>query len=142
MFSIDIGKTLTDEIKNLQKDEWEIADIAHFGRVIDWKKETRVIIARVDNELVGVLELSMQSGVMHIESLIVKHTMQGQGIGRALVERAEQLAKEYHLHKIYLETGESWNATRFYEALGYINSGILQNHYENIHYIIYSKYLT
>lgn len=141
MMSVDEVFTMSQEIETFQKNEWEIVDEKHLGRVIDWSKETIILVARDSNELVGVLEMVIQAGVMHIESLIVKHTMRGNGVGRALVEKAEGIAKNTRLHKVYLETGENWEATKFYEALGYQKTGILQNHFENQDYLVYTKFL-
>ena len=78
---------------------------------------------------------------MHIEAIIIKHDNYGHGVGKMLMEKAEILATENKLHKIYLETGKTWDATRFYEALGYQVTGELPNHFENQDYVEYSKFL-
>lgn len=141
MIDIQEINAISPELIEFQEKEWKPADIEHFGRIIDWKKETKVLKALDNNELVGILELTMQSGVMHIDSLIVKHNRQGEGIGKVLMEKAEIIAKQYKLHKIYLDTGKNWNATKFYEALGYKKTGELLKHLEKQDYIEYSKFL-
>lgn len=133
----------TDQVlEEFQKAEWIPADIAHFGRKIDWKKENKVFTATEDGKLVGVLEFSIQAGVMHIESLIVKHDEYRKGVGTMLMQKAESLAYERQLHKIYLETGKTWDATKFYEVLGYKVTGELPNHFGKQAYVEYTKFLS
>jgi ribosomal protein S18 acetylase RimI-like enzyme len=141
MIDIQELDKISPEIETFQKTEWEPADIEHFGRIIDWKKDTKVLNATDNNELVGVLELTIQSGVMHIDSLIVKHKRYGQGIGKALMTKAEELAKKHNLHKIGLDTGKNWPATKFYKSLGYEKTGDLPKHLEQQDYIEFSKFL-
>lgn len=142
MIDIKEIEKIDQAIEEFQKAEWIPADLTHFGRKIDWKKENKVFTAIEDGTLVGVLELSIQSGVMHIESLIVKHDEYRKGVGKMLMKKAEALASDRQLHKIYLETGKTWDATMFYEALGYKVTGELPNHLEKQDYVEYSKFLS
>lgn len=141
MIDIQEVDKISPELESFQRDEWEPADLEHFGRMIDWKKETKVFKATDNNEVVGILELTIQSGVMHVDSLIVKHKRHGQGIGKALMKKAEDLALQRKLHKIWLDTGKNWPATKFYESLGYEKTGDLPKHLERQDYIEYSKFL-
>ena len=141
MIDIQEVNANSQEIEKFQENEWQPADIEHFGRTIDWKKEKKILKALEGAKLVGVLELTIQSGVMHIDSLIVKHDRQGQGIGKELMEKAESVARQNKLHKIYLDTGKNWGAVKFYEALGYIKTGELPKHLELQDYVEFSKFL-
>jgi|SRR6185369_13604896 len=142
MIEIKEIEKIDQAIEEFQKAEWIPADLTHFGRKIDWKKENKVFTAIEDGMLVGVLEFSIQGGVMHIESLIVKHDEYRRGVGKILMQNAESLASERQLHKIYLETGKTWDATKFYEELGYKITGELPNHFEKQDYVEYSKFLS
>jgi ribosomal protein S18 acetylase RimI-like enzyme len=133
---------ISPQILDFQKKEWTNADTEHYGIVIDWKKEKKTLVTKDNEKTLGVLELLIQAGVMHIETLIVAHEKQGQGIGKALMQKAEQIAQEYKLHKIYLETGKTWYATKFYEALGYTKTADLPKHFVKSDYVIYSKFLS
>lgn len=142
MITIRELPTLSPDLSLFQRNEWVSADITHFGRTIDWTKITKVLQATDKDEVVGVLELTMQAGVMHIDSIIISHKRQGLGIGKELMMRSEEIAKQHKMHKIYLDTGKNWPATKFYESLGYIKTGDLPNHFENQDYIEYSKFLS
>lgn len=139
VIDIQIADTISEDAVDFVKNEWKNAGIVHFGRIVNWKKEKKTLQAIEENEIVGVLELTMQAGVMYIDELIIKQDRQGHGIGKTLMEKAEELARERKLHKIYLDTGKTWLATKFYEALGYQKTGELPNHFEHADYIIYSK---
>ncbi len=141
MLDIKITPETTSEITEFLKEEWKQADLNHYGKVTDWKKEKLILQAFENNELVGVIELTIQVGVMHITEVIVKHKKQQKGIGKSLMKKAEELAKEKNLHKIYLETGASWEATKFYEALGYTKTGDLPKHWVKHDFVIYTKFL-
>jgi ribosomal protein S18 acetylase RimI-like enzyme len=62
--------------------------------------------------LVGVVA----AGWLFIESLWVGDTLRGQGVGRALMARAEDHARRHGCHAAWLDT---FQAQGFYERLGY-----------------------
>ncbi len=141
MIHIQVLDSLSQDAITFVKEEWTQADVAHFGHVVDWKKEKMALEAKEDDVLLGVLELTIQAGVMYIDELIVKKESYGHGVGKMLMEKAETIAKEKKLHKIYLDTGAAWPATKFYEALGYKKTGDLPQHLGKQDYVVYSKYL-
>lgn len=65
----------------------------------------------------------------------------GNGIGKSLMDKAEELAIKEKMHKIYLETGKNWDVAEFYKKLGYEQTGVLPQHYQRQDYIILSKFL-
>lgn len=141
MITIKIDTELTPDIHKFLENEWVIADKKNIGKALDWDKKTIFFNAYQEDELVGSLELNYQEGVMCIEDLIVKNDKQGLGVGSLLMNKAEELAKKEKLHKIYLETGRTWEARRLYEKLGYVKTGLLENHFANQDYVIYTKFL-
>jgi ribosomal protein S18 acetylase RimI-like enzyme len=130
MIKISVENNELPEVKVFAGEEWNIADKKHYGEEVDWEDHKLFIQAYEDEKLVGALELKYQAGVMHISDLIVDHNNQRKGIGQGK-----------NLHKIYLETGETWEARKFYENLGYKKTGELPNHYGNQTYVQYSKIL-
>jgi len=141
MIDIKILDNLSDDAINFVKSEWAKADFIHFGRKIQWSKEKKVFQAYENGAIVGVLELTIQAGVMYIDELIIRQDMQRKGFGKRLMQKAEDVAREQKLHKMYLDTGKDWPAAKFYEALGYEKTGELPNHFENADYAVYSKFL-
>lgn len=141
MMKITVEEKELPEVGDFAGKEWDIADLKHYGKEVDWTTHARFIQAYEGDDLVGALELEYEAGVMHIEDLIVSHSHHRKGIGKALMKKAEEIAREAKLHKIFLETGEEWEAREFYEKLGYIKTGDLPKHSGGHDYVQYSKIL-
>lgn len=75
-----------------------------------------------EGDLVGVLGLReihtfARGAHLHVDDLVVSANARGQGIGRQLIEHAEQLARERGMQQIFLDSRSG--ATGFYERRGY-----------------------
>ena len=141
MVDIHISEKMTPPVLSFIKKEWKTADKQYQRKTVDWKKHKKILTAYEKGELVGVLDLYYVAGVMHIEEIIVAFIHHKKGIGKVLMEQAEELAKKEKLHKIYLETGKTWGVGDFYEKLGYIKTGEMPKHHCGQDYIQYSKFL-
>ena len=64
---------------------------------------------------------------LRIELLVVPEAMRGQGIGRNLLETAEEAARQRSCVGIWLDTF-SFQARGFYEKTGYCLSGQIKDH--------------
>lgn len=124
-----------------EKDEWAKADKDHYGVVGEWDKKHFFLEAKENGEVVGTLRLELTAGVAYIDSFIVAKDKRGKGIGKALVRRAEEIAREYRAHKIHLNTGKDWEARKVYEKLGYEKAGNFPDHYYHIDFIEMHKFL-
>jgi GNAT superfamily N-acetyltransferase len=90
-----------------------------------------LFVADVDGQVVGVLQvlicespperLLVPRYYASIDDLVVRKSWRRQGIGRALMARAEEWARERDLERIELGVWEfNADAIRFYERLGYV----------------------
>ena len=80
-----------------------------------------------DGRLAGGLTAHSVQGWLFVKLLGVTEAQRGGGIGRKLLARAEQVARERGLVGVYLDTFE-FQAPRFYEGLGYTECGRLPAH--------------
>ena len=79
-----------------------------------------VSVAVSEDELVGVLVLRAQPDSLLLENVAVSPAAQGRGIGRALVDFAEQRARELAVGRVTLYTNEHMTENlAFYPALGF-----------------------
>jgi ribosomal protein S18 acetylase RimI-like enzyme len=84
-----------------------------------------VFVARVDDEVVGMVAVGEHehwSGQRdaYIGELVTTERMEGRGVGRALLARAEEWARDHDLERVTLETGAAnVRARAFYERQGY-----------------------
>ena len=79
--------------------------------------------------------------VCYIKEIIVAVKYRKKGIGKELVEKAEEIAKQHGAHISYLTTGVDWNERKFYETLGYVKTADLKNHYLGKDFIHLTKNL-
>ena len=79
-----------------------------------------------EGTLVGGLTAATSYGWMLVKTIWVDEAFRGQGLGRDLMERAEQKARKIGCHGAWLDTS-SPEAMRFYAGLGYASFGELAN---------------
>jgi len=135
-------KTKSKKIKDFRHNQWELIHPEHFGTKQDsklWKKRYFIFKAEAGRDIVGVIQGDWVAGVMYIDQLIIKSDRHGKGIGKSLMDKAENLAIKNKIHKIYLNTGVGWKAVKFYERLGYKKEAIIKNFYERKDFWIMSK---
>jgi len=136
---ITISKSSSEEIKAFNQAEWIASDLAYYGQSTGWIKEGYIFKAEEDGKLIGSIEGNYEEGVLYIEDVIVLKEKRGLGVGKMLVENAQKYAKERGGHKMYLITGKTWEVRKFYESMGFINTGEFKNHFRNVDFVIYEK---
>ena len=84
----------------------------------DFEKTSFKWTARDNDELVGAVTADLLWDWLYIDELWVSANTRGQGLGRTLMQQAEQFAVDESLAGIWLWT-QSWQAEDFYLRLGY-----------------------
>lgn len=139
-----IIEQLTDttnvEFVAFKKKEWVHADAEHYGDTLpDLTKYEYTYVAKEHGNIVGAIDILIDTGVLSIESLLVAEHAQRRGIGAALVTQAEETAKIHHCHKIWIVTGFEWHARKLYESLGYTLRCILPTYFDKRDFVILDK---
>jgi predicted GNAT family N-acyltransferase len=89
---------------------------------LEMEKNNLLIGAFEDGDILGCCMLvEEQPGMVKLRQMAVLNVLQGKGIGRALMQFAENLARD-HGYKV-LTMHARKNAIGFYEKMGYIVSG-------------------
>lgn len=138
---VTISKAIEKEIKNFEEKTWRGEDIEHYGKPVRWIKRKFIFKATENGKIIGTVKGKFVAGVIFVETLIVAKDKRERGVGRKLMERVEEFGKQFAAHKIFLFTMEEWQASKFYEALGFKKTGKLLNHYLKRDFVIYSKLL-
>lgn len=138
---IKIIKTFKKSVKDFNEKAWHNVDFEHFGKRVEWKEKKFRFKALKDERIVGTISGKFESGVLHVSALIVDADERGKGIGKALMQKAEDFGINLGAHKINLETGADWEARKFYESIGYHKEADLPNHYFHHDFVAYSKFL-
>ena len=85
---------------------------------VEEEKENLFIGAFEDDELLGCCMLVKENdSTVKLRQMAVKNDLQGKGIGRALMNFAENLARDHGYRKIIMHARK--HATGFYEKMGY-----------------------
>ena len=89
---------------------------------LDKEIEDILIGAFEDDRMLGCCMLiKTEPGTVRLRQMAVANNLQGKGIGRALMQFAENIARDRGFRKITMHARKS--ATGFYEKLGYAISG-------------------
>ncbi|MDQ7009587.1 MAG: GNAT family N-acetyltransferase [Candidatus Gracilibacteria bacterium] len=140
--NIELVKINNKVINDFEGKEWIIADIEHYGKAdINFEKKKYQFIAKNDlGEIMGVLNLVIEVNLAFIDSLLVGHKYRRMGVGKKLLTKAENIAKENNCSKIYLETNKGWKAVKFYEKYNYKITGIHEKHILGQDTLIFTKF--
>ena len=92
------------------------------------KDDSEVFVAVSEGKVVGFIFFSMKEGDDNIDNVVVAKKEQGKGVGRALVEYIEDLAKSRRMDVITTDTTENakgvpWKAYGFWKKMGYEDTG-------------------
>lgn len=116
---------------NLKKFHLDIPGTAYFDPELDClgnfysalPEKRAYFIAEDSNQIIGgigVAEFENIDGCAEIQKLYLTDAAKGKGLGRALMQTAENFAKEKHYKKLYLETHSTLTAAiGLYEKLGF-----------------------
>ena len=128
-------------MRAFDKKEWKNYDHDHFVKDIVWDTKASFLKIEEKGVVLGTMELKVEGGVGTIKTIIVKKGLQGKGIGKILIKKAEELTWQQNGHKLFLTTGKNWQAVRFYESMGFAKSADLPNHYFGVDFIEMTKFL-
>lgn len=113
-----------------------------------WKLRDRIVsshivlVAEVDDLIVGTISGIKQDMSMKVESFAVDPQYQRRGIGMQLLEELENIARIHRCHKIFLFTAWSMmDAAQLYITLGYEKEGYLRKQFYGEDLVLFGKCL-
>ena len=100
----------------------------------DWIKENKlkdgfeVFVAEKNGQIVGFIFFNMNNHEDNIDNIVVSKKERKKGVGRALVEYVERLAKSRGFEKITTDTTQNvngivWKGYGFWKKIGYKDNG-------------------
>jgi GNAT superfamily N-acetyltransferase len=106
-----------------------------------WHEQTHDITAIVDGAIVGALNLRIAASLAHIEALYVLQAFRGNGIGRALLARSEEISNYFNCHKMTAGVLNASPALTFFLASGYHLEAVLPQHTFKLDVAMVRKFL-
>lgn len=121
----EMVKIMRTEFRKKPWNEKWARDIA-LKVIKNYISDGRSYVAIKDKKIIGYILITesiyIDGPVIDIETLVVLEKFQKQGIGTALLKKAEEDYKKKGASKIYIETMKKAYAYRFYKKRGYKNS--------------------
>lgn len=111
-----------------------------YNFLVVWHEQVYEFRALEGEQIAGGLRCTIAASLMHITGLIVAPGRRRRGIGRELLERAEEAARYYNCHKISLIVPALGEA-RAFEACGYNVEAILPQHAFKIDAAVLRKFI-
>src|SRR5437763_451213 len=120
---IDYGTVEYEEMLKLRDEILRKPLGLHFSpEEVEKEKSNLLIAAYEDKKMLGCCMLVQEKpGTVRLRQMAVINDLQGKGIGRALMQFAENLARDRGYKKITMHARK--NAIGFYEKLGYRKVG-------------------
>jgi len=120
---IDHGTPEYDEMVNLRNEILRKPLGLSFSQdELEQEKENLMMAAYEDDQMLGCCMLVEEGpGTVRLRQMAVINDLQGKGIGRALMQFAENLARDRGYQKITMHARQ--NAIGFYEKMGYRKIG-------------------
>ena len=92
------------------------------------KDDSEVFVAVSDGKVIGFIVFNMNNCDDNIDNVVVDKKEQGKGVGKALVEYVEDLARSRGMDVITTDTTENtngvpWKAYGFWRNIGYEDTG-------------------
>lgn len=105
---------------------------------LEQEKDNVLIAAFEDDRILGCcMLLEEEPGVMRLRQMAVLNDLQGKGVGRALMNFAENIARDMGYRKIRMHA--RLNAIGFYEKVGYKKQGAEFMEVTILHYVMEKK---
>jgi len=107
---------------------------AQFRRHLDSDSAKVLVASTGPHRFLGtaVVFFRKRSGVARLYSIATHHAARGQGVGSALLDATEQLARRRRCRALRLEVrADNPAAARLYERLGYRRLAALESYYED-----------
>lgn len=106
-----------------------------------WHEQSCDIVARVEGAIAGALRTRIAASLAHVEALYVEPAHRRRGIGRALLERGEQIGNYYNCHKVSAAVLDASDALRFFTSCGYHVEAVLPQHTFKLDVAMVRKFL-
>ncbi|MEM7334755.1 MAG: GNAT family N-acetyltransferase [Chloroflexota bacterium] len=127
---VDAIAVLFDKYRQFYEQEPNLAGCTAYIKARLENNESTIFIARLDSgETVGFTQLYdsfcsvNMTPIVYLYDLFVDEAQRRHGVGRALMARAEQYARDNNASRLSLETGiDNSKAQALYESIGYVRN--------------------
>lgn len=106
-----------------------------------WHEQIHDLAARDEAGVAGALRLRIAASLGTVAALYVLPDRRRAGIGRALLNRAEELSNYYNCHKVSASVFHDHAAQTFFAACGYVVEAVIPQHTFKLDVAMMRKFL-
>jgi len=128
-----VRSLISELIKNIEeKENIDLNDaITNFRSLLN-EKNSHIIVAESDNEVIGFLNFTTRQSILHsgqsglVDELIVSEKYRAKGVGKKLINSAAEKCKSIGCIELEVSTeSENQAARAFYKELGFQERGLI-----------------
>ena len=93
-----------------------------------WHEQEHDFAAMDGDEVIGVAQVRIAASLAHVDRIVVLSQRRLQGVGRALLQSAADLANYYNCHKMTTLVPHHSAAQTFFERCDYREEAVLPQH--------------
>ena len=112
-----------------------------YGFSVIWHEQTHDFAAKDGERVAGAATIRIAASLGHVENAVVAEDLRRRGIGRQLLDAADDVAKYYNCHKMTALVPHGGAAQRFFEACGYREEAVLPQHTFKLDMAVMRKFL-
>ena len=96
-------------------------------------ENTTCVVAKSEDEIVGFASLWEPPFEIHVNNIVVRKDLRGQGIGTKIMDYLINISREKNKEELTLEVNENnTSAIKLYEKFGFQKVGSRKNYYDGI----------
>jgi GNAT superfamily N-acetyltransferase len=126
--AIEILRVQPDAVAEFYRGAEREALKTFYGFSVIWHEQTHDFVARDGERVVGAATIRICASLGHVEKVAVAEDARRHGVGRRLLDAADDLAKYYNCHKMTVLVPHRSAAQEFFEACGYREEAVLPQH--------------
>ena len=103
-------------------------------------KNSKYIIAKINNEIVGFVGITIILDTAEITNIVVKKSIRGKGISTILLKNIIEFAKSNNCNTINLEVNcSNLVAINLYKKFDFVQVGLRKNYYDRQDGLLFTK---
>ncbi|HVA27070.1 MAG TPA: GNAT family N-acetyltransferase [Candidatus Baltobacteraceae bacterium] len=139
--SLEIARVGADAVASFYRENEREALKSFYDFAVVWHEQLHDFAAIDDGQTLGAATIRIAASLAHVERIIVAPSHRRHGIGRALLQRAEDVANYYNCHKMTTLTPHLGSAQNFFEACDYKIEAVLPQHTFKLDTAVLRKFL-
>lgn len=130
-----------DAVAQFYRDSEREALRAFYGFSVIWHEQSYDFAAVDGDVTVGAATIRVAASLAHVERIVVNAARRREGLGRAMLDAADEVAKYYNCHKMSALVPHRSQAQAFFETCGYSEEAVLPQHTFKLDVAVLRKFL-